>query len=210
MKHMRIKRGFVAAMWFTALVTHGEVKADYLWLQVEGPQVNAYAGDLLKPLAKLPAFADAKVVNADGKEYEFQKAGDHYSFDESIGKDARFSATFLGSNGVLIYHQARFGRQEIKPVHELELVPDKPGGDTFRLFFKGNPVAASQVNVATSEGWRRVLQAGTDGSVNFKPWFPGFYVMEVTARVNNGSVTLDGRKFDDVRHSATLSFEVRY
>jgi hypothetical protein len=31
----------------------------------------------------------------------------------------------------------------------------------------------------------------------------------VTARVDNGSVTLDGKKYDDVRHSTTLSFEVR-
>ena len=32
--------------------------------------------------------------------------------------------------------------------------------------------------------------------------------VEVTARVDNGSVTLDGKKYDDVRHTATLSFEI--
>ena len=69
-------------------------------------------------------------------------------------------------------------------------------------------MAASQVNVETSEGWRRVLTPAKDGTVSFVPSFPGLYVLEVSARVNNGSVTLDGRKYTDVRHTATLSFEV--
>jgi hypothetical protein len=88
-------------------------------------------------------------------------------------------------------------------------VPTEPNGNRFQLFFKGRPVAASQVNVETSEGWRRVLTPAQDGSVGFTPWMPGLYVLEVTARVNNGSVTLDGKKYEDVRHTATLSFEVQ-
>jgi len=87
-------------------------------------------------------------------------------------------------------------------------VPTEPGGNTFRLMYKGRPVAASQVNVDTSEGWRRVLTPAKDGTVSFTPAFPGLYVLEVTARVDNGSVTLDGQRYTDVRHTATLSFEV--
>ena len=37
--------------------------------------------------------------------------------------------------------------------------------------------------------------------------FKGLYVLEVTARVN-GSATVEGQKYEDVRHSATLSFVV--
>ena len=37
---------------------------------------------------------------------------------------------------------------------------------------------------------------------------PGLYVLEVSAKVNNASVTIDGKKYEDVRYTATLSFEV--
>ena len=100
-------------------------------------------------------------------------------------------------------------RNDTKAVNDLELVPTTAGGDTFQLVFKGRKVAASQVNVQTSEGWYRTLTPSQDGTVSFKPYFPGLYVLEVTARVDNGSVTLDGKKYTDVRHTTTLSFEVK-
>ena len=68
-------------------------------------------------------------------------------------------------------------------------------------------MAATQVHVETSAGWRRTLAPGADGTVLLETPFPGQYVLEVTARVN-GSATVDGKKYDDVRHTATLSFEV--
>ncbi len=74
-------------------------------------------------------------------------------------------------------------------------------------FWKGNAVPATQVNVDTSEGWRRVLKPAKDGTVSLTAPFPGLYVLEVMARVN-GAVTVDGKKYDEVRHTATLSFEV--
>ncbi|MGC3985660.1 MAG: hypothetical protein QM777_13595 [Pseudorhodoferax sp.] len=190
-----------------ALLLASAAQADYLWLQAEGGQAKVYAGELGKPLAQLPALGDPKPVLPDGKTLPLETAANHYAFQAPAG-DQRFTAVRTG-DGVLTYFQARFGRAETKPVNDLELVPTEPGGNRFQLFFKGRPVAASQVNVETSEGWRRVLTPAQDGTVGFTPWMPGLYVLEVTARVNNGSVTLDGRKYEDVRHTATLSFEVQ-
>lgn len=182
--------------------------ADYLWLQHEGGQVKAYVGELHKPLGQLPAFTDPKPVLPEGKALPLERAADHYAFVPEGQGDVRFTATHAGEDGVLTYYQAKFGRAETKAVNDLELVPTEPGGNAFKLYFKGRVVAASQVNVATSEGWRRVLRPGPDGTVSFRPAFPGLYVLEVSARVNSGNVTLDGRKYEDVRYTATLSFEV--
>jgi hypothetical protein len=44
--------------------------------------------------------------------------------------------------------------------------------------------------------------------VGFTPSFPGLYVLEVNAQVNNGNVTLDSKTYKDVRYTATLSFEI--
>lgn len=52
-----------------------------------------------------------------------------------------------------------------------------------------------------------MLRPATDGSVSFDPAFPALYVLEVTARIN-GSASVDGKKYDDVRHVATLSFRI--
>lgn len=203
-----ISRRFVPTLALLALVQNAH--ADYLWLQRNGAQAQVFAGELHKPLAQLPALSDAKAVAPDGKALDAETAGNHFAFTPANAGDLRFTATRAEADGVLTYFQARSGRLETKAVNDLELVPTEAGGNTFQLVFKGRPVAASQVNVETSEGWRRVLAPAKDGTVSFVPAFPGLYVLEVSARVNNGSVTLDGRKFNDVRHTATLSFEVAH
>ncbi len=63
-------------------------------------------------------------------------------------------------------------------------------------------------NVETASGWRKALTPAKDGTVTLDTPMPGLYVLEISARVNNGSVTLDGKKFEDIRYTATLSFEV--
>ena len=207
-KHKVLRRIGVCFAITAGALAASLAHADYLWLQSEGGRTRVYAGELHKPLGRLPALQDTKVVLAEGRSAAYEQAADHFSLAEGGAGDVRFAATRPGPDGVLTYYQARFGRTETQAVNDLELVPTEPGGNTFRLMFKGRPVAASQVNVDTSEGWYRVLTPAKDGTVSFTPAFPGLYVLEVTARVNNGSVTVDGRKYDDVRHTATLSFEV--
>lgn len=205
----RILRSTAAACLAAAALAVPAAHADYLWLQQDAGQARAYAGELRKPLERLPALEDARQVLPDGKTVPLKADANHFTVATEGQDDVRVTATRPGANGVLTYYQARFGRNDTKAVNDLELVPTTPGGDAFQLVFKGRKVAASQVNVQTSEGWYRTLTPAQDGTVSFKPYFPGLYVLEVTARVDNGSVTLDGKKYDDVRHSTTLSFEVR-
>ncbi|WP_326536744.1 hypothetical protein [Pseudorhodoferax sp.] len=192
-----------------SLLVAGAAHADYLWLQPDGGRARVQAGELGKPLAQLPALDDARPVLPEGKTLPLETAADHYAFQPQGPGDQRFTAVRAGADGVLTYFQARYGRAEAKALNDLELVPTEPNGNRFQLYFKGRPVAASQVNVQTSEGWRRTLAPAADGTVGFTPWMPGLYVLEVTARVNNGSVTREGKKYDDVRHTATLAFEVQ-
>ncbi|MGD9946168.1 MAG: hypothetical protein AB7S98_23345 [Burkholderiaceae bacterium] len=183
-------------------------QADYLWLKREGAVAEARVGELHKPLTQLPALLEARTPGPDGKPLPLDLAADRIRFAPAAAGDLRFTAMRPDANGVLTYFHARFGRSETQAVNDLELVPTEPGGNKFRLIFKGRPVAASHVNVETSEGWRRTLTPAQDGTVGFDPSFPGLYLLTVTARLNNGSVTLDGKTYSDVRHTATLSFEV--
>lgn len=197
-------------LWAMALAAPLHAEPDYVWLQRDGAQMTAHAGELDKPLATLPTGLDeARAIGPDGKSKPAQAQGGQYVLPAERNGDTRFAATLPGSDGVLTYYQARFGRAETKAVNDLELVPTEANGSTFRLFFKGRPVPASQVNVSTSEGWSRVLKPAADGSVSFRPSFPGLYVLEISARVNNASATVAGKKYDNVRHTATLSFDVQ-
>lgn len=182
-------------------------RADYLWVEPEGETVQVHAGELHKPLDKLPAYAEPKAVLPEGKSLPIETAADHFSFKPE--GDARFTAAQAGADGVLTYYHARFGRASTTAVNDLELVPREAGGNTFQLFFKGRPVAAGGVSVDTSEGWRRTLTPAADGTISFDPSFPGLYVLEVSAKVNNASVEIDGKTYTDVRHTATLSFDVK-
>lgn len=199
----------VVALWQAT-----PAQANYLWLQRSADDAEAIAvraGELHQPLAGLPALRDTRAVVADGKDGKsvpLLERGDRLQVSGAGSGDVRVSAVLPGEEGVLTFHQARHGRAETRAVNDLELVPTEPGGNTFKLMWKATAVAAGQVNVDTAAGWRRVLRPAKDGTVTLETPFPGLYVLEVTARVDGGSVTLDGRKYDDVRHTATLSFEV--
>ncbi|THF62609.1 DUF4198 domain-containing protein [Pseudothauera rhizosphaerae] len=192
-----------------ALLTAGLcsfAQADALWLQKDGERFKVLAGELRSPTA-MPTLRDAQPLLAGGKKAELDSAPDHYVFAAGEG-DSRFTALRIGSDGVLTYFQARYGRQETKAVNDLELVPTTSGGNTFQLYFKGRPAAASLVNVETASGWRKALTPAKGGTVTLDTPMPGLYLLEVSARVNNASVTIEGRKYEDVRYTATLSFEV--
>ncbi|MBK1680953.1 hypothetical protein [Rhodocyclus tenuis] len=187
-----------------ALLIASTVQAQYFWIEGDADGRRIQSGELNKPGEAL-AVQGARAFAADGKAIALAAASGGYQAAQSDG-DLRFTASHADEKSLSIYH-ARFGRLETKAVSDLELVPTTPGGNTYRLFWKGSAVSASQVNVSTSEGWSRVLRPATDGSISFTPSFPALYVLEVSARVN-GAVTVDGRKYEDVRHVATLSFRV--
>jgi hypothetical protein len=195
------------AMLAACLIGGTAANADYLWLEPTQEGTHAFIG-----LHESAIKSDVAVLNssrafvADGKELTLQKVQDHFLVAPADG-DIRLTAQVVSQGEVLNFYQAKLGRSETKAVNDLELVPTEANGNVFKLVWKGNAVAASQVNVSTSEGWIRSLKPAEDGTVILKTPFPGLYVLEVTARVN-GSATYQGKKYEDVRHTATLSFEV--
>lgn len=190
----------------TGLMTAFSAQADYVWIEREGDALKVYQGDLDAQRGK-PDANGARAYLADGKELPLAGESDYLTVSAPASEDIRFTGHKVIGDGVLVYFHAKQGRNDTKAVSDLELVPTEAGGNTFKLIWKGNAVAASQVNVSTSEGWRRVLKPGKDGTVTLGTPFAGLYVLEVSAKVN-GSVTVDGKKYDDVRHTATLTFDV--
>ena len=196
------------AVGLLAIASVRQAHAEYLWLQKDASGgATAHVGGLDSGRQPLAGVVAPRAFLADGKDLPLTTDAERFSVPVSDAGDLRMVARRVADNTTLTVYQARWGRAETQAVNDLELVPTMAHGNTFKLVWKGKTVAASQVNVETSEGWRRVLKPDSDGTVSFNPSFPGLYVLEVTAKVN-GSVTVDGKKYDDVRHTATLSFEV--
>ena len=196
----------------TAMAWSAAARADYIWMQRDGNGAHAYIGELERPLT--PAAGGLTTLRAyladgmaNGKDLPLAVQDRDYAITAPASGDIRVLASRVSADGVLHYYQARYGRTETKPVNDLELVPTTANGNTFKLIWKGNVVPASQVNVVTSAGWRRTLKPAADGAVTLATPFPGLYVLEITARLN-GSVTVDGKQYENVHHTATLSFEV--
>lgn len=190
------------------LLLSGAARADYMWFDDRANTLKVQVGQFDQPRTTVADFKSVKAVSADGKPLAVESHDSSFTVRNVKSGDVRLTSTQDAGNGVLVYHQARYGCNDTKAVNDFELVPTTPNGNTFQLMWKGKPVAAAQVNVATSQGWRRVMSSAEDGTIPFDTPFTGLYVLEVTARVNNGSVTVDGKQYNDVRQTATLSFEV--
>lgn len=191
------------------MLVGAQAHAAYVWLDKDASGASrASYGELQGKKEAVANLSAPRAYLADGRELGLTIAGDAISISTpSSGRDMRFSARVVGDKGSLQYYHARFGRTETRAVNDLELVPTEANGNVFRLFWKGSAVAAAQVNVVTADGWTRVLRAEADGSVKLPTSVPGLYVLDVSVKIN-GSVSIDGKQYDDVRHTTTLSFTV--
>lgn len=190
------------------LMLAAPASADYVWLQRDAAgSVTGRLGEVGKPPLPADGLAAPRAFLADGKTLPLVIETDRMVVSSQPEGDLRLVASRSRAEGVLNVFQAKAGRTETEAVNDLELVPIEANGNRFKLMWKGTAVAASKVNVDTGEGWMRVLKPEADGAVTLATPFSGLYVLEVTAKVE-GPVTIDGRKYEDVRHTATLSFEV--
>lgn len=206
---MRISFSPFALLATSLFLTSASAHADYVWLERDAVgSAHAYVGEFEAERVSTAGITAPRAYMADGKDLPLSTEAERLNIATTGNGDLRLAATRVSDKGVLNYYQAKAGRSETKAVNDLELVPTVANGNTFKLVWKGNTVAATQVNVETSEGWRRVLKPAKDGTVTVNTLFPGRYLLEITARVN-GSATVDGKKYDDVRHTATLTFEVK-
>ncbi|TBV07485.1 hypothetical protein [Stutzerimonas kirkiae] len=183
-------------------------QADYLWIERSaGQPAKAYLSEFQPgEHLDLGKLREPAVRLAEGKGEAPRVEANGYLISAPVAGDLRLQAK-LPEGGKLVIYEAKEGRGETKAVNDLELVPTTPGGNTFKLHWKGSVVSASQVNVYTSEQWNRTLKPAEDGSVTLDPVFPARYVLEVTAEVN-GAATVEGKRYESVVHVATLSFDV--
>jgi hypothetical protein len=208
----------VAVPLLAALCATSASAAPYVWITTDGANAQARVGDLLPEASHAttvtPTLQTPHAVLADGKDLPLQPNADGFAIALPAQRtgDLRFTAASAAADGSLTLFEAREGRADTKPVNDLELVPTEANGSTFRLYWQGKPIVASQVSVETSAGWRRTLYPQADGTVTltsaqYPTLFPSRYVLEVSAKLN-GKLTIGDKHYDNVVHTATLTFDV--
>lgn len=180
-----------ALTWFG-----GGVAAHHVWLEPAGQSVLLSFGEFGENLRETsPGLLDrlqphAKTATTAGEQaLALTKAAAGFTGSPGTGggtviaEDARYPISVRTRDGITIrslwWPAARFvtDRTAIKPLLVLDVVP--AGGDKFKVFFKGQPLAKAKVEVVAAFGWSK--DAYTDGDGSFEmalPW-RGLYAMEV-------------------------------
>ena len=147
---MRISFSPFALLATSLFLTSAPAHADYVWLERDtAGAAHAYVGDFEAVKGATTGLAVVRAFMADGKDLPLSTEAERLNISAPANGDVRLTATRIGDKDVLNYFQAKHGRSETKAVNDLELVPTEANGNTFKLVWKGNTVAATQVNVET-------------------------------------------------------------
>lgn len=185
-----------------SLCLPGSAYAHHLWLEQAGQGLQIAFGefgenlrevspgnlDKLQPRAKVQSATQAGATG--DRPLTVEKTGNGFTVsgkieptDSIVAEDVRYPVFVRTKDGTTtrsIYMPAARivpDRTARTPLLELDIVP--VGGDTFKVTYKGQPLAKAKVAVVTNAGWGRDLH--TDDKGEFAVGLPwrGPYVFEV-------------------------------
>lgn len=193
MKHiLRLAIAFVAA--FAAA---GAASAHHVWLEPAGDAIQLCFGefgdnvretspgllDRLQPQARAVSATGEKPLTLGKAAGAFMVSGTVGPTDGVIAEDARYPISVRTRDGStsrsLWWPAARFARDRsaLSPLLTLDVVP--AGGNGFRVFFKGKPLAKAKVGMVAAFGWSRESYTDEEGRFEVAlPW-RGAYAFEV-------------------------------
>lgn len=193
---MKVVTGFGAILAAALIWFSGAASAHHVWLEPEGQGVQLSFGEFGENLRETsPGSLDrlqpqAKTATSAGEQaLALTKAAAGFTGSLAAGsgnviaEDARYPISVRTRDGVttrsLWWPAARFvtDRTAAKPVLVLDVLP--AGGDKFKVFFKGQPLAKVKVEVVAAFGWSKDAYTDADGSFEMTlPW-RGLYALEV-------------------------------
>ena len=131
------------------------------------------------------------------------------SGESLTAEDARFPIRAFKRNGQEVrnwyWPAARFITDDAarEPKLAFDITPTGKAGE-FRLTFKGQPLARTEVGIVVQSGWSKSARSNAEGLVSFDlPW-QGQYVVEAS-HIDRAPGERDGEKYDGINYVTTLT-----
>lgn len=193
----------------------GSAAAHMVWLERSGETVQLFFGEYAENLRErtgghLDLIAAPRLVGATASP---SRQADHVSFAPVPAGDARATDQLAPWNDrerggrTRSVYLAREGREDARAVLDLELVPTRPGGDTFTLLFQQAPLRRAKVVLIGPPSWSKELQTDAEGRVALPTPWAGRYVAEVQ-HVDAVPGAQGAAAYDRTSYVSTLSFSV--
>lgn len=204
---MKIKSVLLSAL---LLGSSAVAQAHMVWLERTQNAVNAYfgefaAGELETQESSLKKFANAAVIQQD-KPLKPTAQPDHFSYATKSKADVRFSADLLHGD-MLAQFRAKSGREDVKPLAELEIVPASSNSNQFVTYFQGKPLAKQEVIIFAPNKWSKTYYTNDKGEFAVETPWAGQYVIEAGKPVEEAG-KYEQKEYKTRYLVATLSFNV--
>lgn len=204
---MKIKSVLLSAL---LLGSSAMAQAHMVWLERTQDAVNAYfgefaAGELETQEGPLKKFATANVTQQD-KALKATAQPNHFSYATKNAADVRFSADLLHGD-MLAQFRAKSGREDVKPVAELEIVPATANSNRFVIYFQGKPLAQQEVVIFAPNKWSKTYYSNDKGEFAVETPWAGQYVIEAGKQVDEAG-KYEQKDYKNRYLVATLSFHV--
>ena len=213
MAGMRLAGPVIFGLIALLLGTAGTASAHMIWLEREGDAApRAYFGEWAEDLREtedthLKRIATPQAVVRGGEAPAVTRAHDHFAMAANPAGDARLRTGGVNDKGSYSLFQAKVGRSETSGLMALELVPTAAGGSAFTLLLNGQPLPKAKVTVFGPPKWSKDLHTDEAGRITVPTPWSGQYIAEAV-HIEKKDGDLDGKKYEQVRHVATLTFTV--
>lgn len=202
-----MKRLTAFALAFTAMTT----QAHMLWLERGADQKTlAYFGEYGENLTEtqqgpLQAFNSSKAIQGK-KELTAQVNNNNLSYATQGTADVRVNNDLVHGD-MLAQFRAKAGRQEIKAISELEIVPTTANSNQFTIIFQGKPLAKQEVTIISPQRWEKKYISNEQGQFTVDTPWKGQYVLEIGKGVDEAG-EYNKQAYKNRYLVATLSFNV--
>jgi uncharacterized GH25 family protein len=208
------------------LLLVGSVQAHFIWIVPagsDGTAAQVVFSDTLGPDEGVPIekIAGTKLLLRDvgGKAAPLSwKQGEHHFLASVPGKGSatlggvcRYGVITRGEGKpFLLSYYPKMIRGAIAGVKAwsdlpFEIVPQ--GQDSFQVLFRGQPAVGCEVIAMMPGDAKETLQTDAKGTFALRTTAPGLYGLRAR-HIEPQSGELDGKKYDEARHYATLVFQV--
>ncbi|MFN3520689.1 MAG: hypothetical protein ACK4YQ_00460 [Phenylobacterium sp.] len=201
-----------------ALVLAGPAAAHEVWVERDGAgPARVYLGEPMEvpPANGDPEFPKLKapvVFTADAaKPAPLTRRANHIEAavagegDVRLRDPAVFEPWGEGEAREGAIYYARAGRSETRTALDLEIAPVEPGGDVFKVVYKGAPVADAAVTLINPDRWSKTFRTDASGRFTAPTSWSGRYILGVTHEAAEPA-TLAGVPVAKVYHISTLTF----